>query len=904
MERKIHSPRDVEDSINAPLAEEEAGSKVRVAEAEPLSEYELTLMERSEQLQKIASKAMRADKLDRDASRSQGLGIYFPASITGATNSLLSFADMEIWPAYVNMPILAAAGGFQLANILRMGDMTLEIPEGNTIQCLRIAQHTDAVRDGKVLFAVHPRGFGVGEGAAEKSRQSLADALEVIGLAHTSTQKKDRYGGVVMAASAARHAGLHVTGSRPYQEVIQGITEEPPHVPYDESAVILPMESLAGIVERLRQNPDATIGKVLEEIARHHPGMKKDLTADNPALLKALHGVLQRIAYSEGRQVRWENEMETVGTQEVWTGARYKVAEDVVPMLDTKDPYNPRMIFRSAQTGQERSNQDLRSMTGGELVMASLMQQLDSGEIDDLKLVRMALELLGTRNGSPEANKATNEEAAADAKTDPNQDPQLITLGKDVDKWKHRRRHITRLALGAAALFTAGQAALWGLSAGSANEGHSNARETDAVQLYRVENHGLTQRSPYWAQETGYTFKDGQWITATQNRTELELPTRLQTDMPHLTIKTTMSSEDLSLPIEEDMKLAALRVYDSHRDAVDVKTYRSADGVVMVDGNETTEGTYLEYDLVTGKGPSVHANQPVTVEGEMRRSYGWQETFQDAADSARYVRDTYIYDDSQAIKDQLAHTHSPTEYSDHIMETQRCQCLQCNAHVALMESQVRPKQKLAIVGGFLHYRRPETLHSYLVESHAWLNDGKTIDATATKKDLNSVLPKYDDQATLDQRWKKEIEEPLEKVEKQEDLQNAATWSLVGLAALGLATIEARFRPVRRGVNAYLDLDRRATAAMDIHPADARQLMGWQAYGQWAGRIPEIGEDSRRDGAPNEENIPTYTLEEIAKGEFMASGQLTREQQRGLKRTAAAMLRSRKLDAKQAKTRNT
>lgn len=663
-------------------------------------------------------------------------------------------------------------------------------------------------------------------------------------------------------------------------------------MPYDEHALILPMESMAKIVERLRQDPAADMGRVLDEIAKRHPGMRQALVADHPAIVSTLHGVLQRIAYSEGRNMRWEKDMETIGAREVWTGVRYKVAEDIIPMLDKHDPYNPRLIYRSAQTGEERMNQDLRSATGGVQDMSVLMSHLENGSADDLKLVRMALELLESKSGDPNgADDSVSEQSAVEGgETDTSQDPQLITLGEGVDKWKHRRRHFSKLAMGSAALLGAFQAAILGIGA---IESDDASHDDNISRMFQIENHGLPQESPYWARDTGYVFKNGQWIAIVQDQKELNLPRTLATDVPHLTVKTTLDSDDLTLPIEEGTDIASLRVYDEHRKPVDVKTYQKEDGVIVVDGNETTDDTYLEYDLVAGDGPSVQAIRPVIVEGGMYKSYGWQETFKDAADSAGYIRDTYTYDNSQKLKDTLSHTHGPSEYANHLLDTERCQCLQCNTHVALMESQVRPEQKLALVSGYLHPRRQEESHSYLVEGHAWLNDGRTIDATATRTDAASEVPKYDDTATLDKQWERDVKKPLNDAENEDTTKRIAVWSLVGLAAVGLATLEARFRPIRRATNAYLDLDRRVTAAMDIHPDDARQLMGWQAYGEWGGRIPAIGEDSRRDGAPKEENIPVGTLEEIARGGFRASGQLTHEQQRGLRRTAKAMLRARK-----------
>jgi|GEM_PF-6622911 len=897
MEKQLSTPLELEDLDVAPGHEEQKVTKVAATEAETVEQHRLTLRENAKELLKIAASATKADKLDRDARAKVGVGVTLPISLTMSLEPVVTaVSGHELLPVYVNLPLLLGAFSVNMMNIVNHTRKTsLPIVDGNTIQCLRIAQHTDTIKDGKTLLAIHSRNI-TGEDAAEQARSNMADALEVISLAHIDAKDKDQFGGVVITGSAAAHVGLSIPPRYSYKDVIEGVAEEPTNVADHEKAVVLPMSGLEEIVERLRQNQSALMGRALDELARRYPGMRESLTADNPAILSVLHTVLQQHAYSEGRHTYWKKDMVKMGDHHVWTGDRFKVIEDMVPIIDKHDPYNPVLTYRNAKTGEERSSQDLRSATGGELDPMSVIQLLGEGRVDDLKLIRTALQLLEETHNVQEAEMSRT--ASHDAEVSQATEPQLIGLGEGIDTWKHRRRQLFKVALGSVAILSSAQAVILGISLHS-NKTSSTPVSTQnhslsgAQHLFKVEDYGLTQQEQHWAQNTSYVFRDGTWVVADQAQKELDLPRTLAADAPHLTVRTQLGTDDLYLPIEEDTRLAALRVYDIHKKPVEVKAYQKADGTVVVDGDKTRKNTYLEYDLVRGYESNIHANKPITVEGDMFYSRGWQGTFRDAADAAGYIRSSYIYDNSSNLKKELALTHSPTEYVKHLLDKERCQCLQCNTEVALMESQVRPHQKLALVSGFLHKRDPNESHSYLVEDHAWLNDGKTIDATAERTDDKSDVPHYDDTATLDVRWNKEVEAPLAAAEKQNNIERSVLLSLLGLASLGLARLEARHRPLRHMVNTYIDLERRATAAKDIHPADARRLMGWQAYGTWASPIPDIGDSSHRDGALKEDNIPVHTLKEIADGGFTGSGHLTREQQRGLKRTAAAMLRARK-----------
>lgn len=883
MEKRQPLPREHEAFRDDPLRD--VPTEVILEQTiEEVTEHEKVLLERAERLIEVAKKAAKSDKLDQDARKPHVGIVGAPITLAATASTALGLVGYEVLPSHVTLPVQVATGALLLMNRSQTENRVVGLAEGNAIQCVRINQHSETVKDGKVLLAVHPRGLGNRDDARARARDNMADTLDVIALANAGATDENLFGGVVIAASVARQAGLSVTGGRSYHDVVQEITEEPANVPYKEAAVMLPMDSIAELANRLRQNPDAVLSRVLDDLAQRHPGIKDRLASDNPAILSSLHGLLQRIGHSEGRHVYWDKE---IGR---------KIAEDLILMMDKSQPHNPRFIYRSAQTGEERRNYDLRSATGGQVDSEVLLRQLDEGRVDDLKLIRIALQLLEEVGGEPGEGESIAQKGASQVTmSDSSQDPELITLGEGVDKWKHRRRQLMRIALGSAALTGVIQTAALGISLLPIDT-PSGAR---AQQVYRVENHGLEQRSPYWARETNYTF-DGQWHPETQSADKLSLPRRVDANTPHLTIRTTLNDTDISLPIEEHTRLAALRAYTDRQKPVDVTVYRTEDGVVIVDGNKATAGAFLEYDLVAGEGPSVRANKPVEVRGPMYYSSGWKETVANAAEGSQFVSDNFIYDDNVSAKEALAHTHSPLEYVDHLQDTHRCQCEQCNTYVALMESRVRPEQKLTLVKGFLHARRKEQTHSYLVEGHAWLNDGTTIDATAKNTDKDSVLPQYPTVEALDAQWDENVQERLEEGERRNKTAKTALWSLMGLAGVGLAVLEARTQAVRRATRAYVNFDRRVTAALDIHPDDALQLMGWQAYSTWEGRVPEVGKHSNREGAPKETSIPTHTLEEVARGGFMASGQLTKEQQRGLRRTAKAMLSARRRSENQSR----
>lgn len=848
------------------------------------------LLKHSNKLRRLAAKAARHDRLDLEASSKTDAIINIssiPVALTGSILSGMNSLPPETAPVVASWSLMGAANALNFAAIRRAKEKyrTVELSGGNAIQCLRIAENPEAMPDGKVALAIHSPDFGEDPDAAGQTRASMAEALEIIAHAHEA-DTKNRLGGILIAESDAREAGLPFAPTREYKEFIANMSEEPANVPYEGGVMVVSPDVAAELAERLRREPKATLGDVLGGLSERHPAIAAALSADNPDIVATLHNILRRTADADGRSVRWEKDMSTIEGTEVWMGGRRKVIEDVASTLDARNPYNPRLISRSAQSGRELSNRDLRTMTGGERGADAILRQLETGNVDDVQLVRVALELLEAKDAMEV--EAPNENAPTLQEPDKDQKPRRITIGEGVDRWKHCRRQVTKTVLGSAAVFAAVQTTIAGVH--SVTEGQD--KSIVQGQLFRVENHGLTQESPYWNQATHYAFSDGEWNEADGPQQKLTLPRTLQReDAPHLTVSVRLGDGELDLPIEEDTRLAALRAYDSHHDPVQITAYKSGDGVVTVDANQAA-GAFLEYDLVAGDGPSVHATKPLTVKGEMFYSDLWKKSFDGAAEGAEYIRDNYVYDDAQKQHEALAETNSPEEYVNHLLETGRCQCQQCNTEVALMESQVRPEQDLALVTGYLHERPAGSSHSYLVESHAWLNDGRTIDATAKTMDENSVAPHYPDTTTLDKRWQANVETVLNEAESSDESQCRALWALCGAAAIGLTVLEARHRPLRRTANAYVDFDRRVTAATKIAPDDALQLMGWQAYGEWTSPVPALGKASHTI-IPKEKNIPTSTLEEIARGEFRASGQLTESQQRGLRQTAAAMLRTRR-----------
>lgn len=73
---------------------------------------------------------------------------------------------------------------------------------------------------------------------------------------------------------------------------------------------------------------------------------------------------------------------------------------------------------------------------------------------------------------------------------------------------------------------------------------------------------------------------------------------------------------------------------------------------------------------------------------------------------------------------------------------------------------------------------------------------------------------------------------------------------------------------------------------------------WHAFSKRQGDIPQL--NGATDDVPKENMIPIEALKEIANGEFSALGQLTDEQQRGLRRIASAAIAARQLNEKRAK----
>ena len=167
MEKRLPASREVEDSKAVPPLEEGDSSEVVIGQAEELTEHELALIEQGQKLLKIASRAAKVDRLDREAQVVEGIKVTLPVIIS---TTLYNFLGTEGLPLDINLPIMLSAGGVTLVDLLKSHNhnTSLSLPEGNTIQCLRIAQHTETVRDGKVLLAVHSRRLGTGEDVATR----------------------------------------------------------------------------------------------------------------------------------------------------------------------------------------------------------------------------------------------------------------------------------------------------------------------------------------------------------------------------------------------------------------------------------------------------------------------------------------------------------------------------------------------------------------------------------------------------------------------------------------------------------------------------------------------------------------------------------------------------------------
>lgn len=904
MEKYSNQPEDAAYSNARPLDTEalDTGAPVQAAE---INAAEASIANHATALLELASRAAGRDELARNAyvhaNRYAMLSIV-PSSIWGLTAGFIGIdptlarlgplGTVGVGAAWVQMYVSAAK------------TTTLHLPDGYALQCLQVDRSSDIPlidSDKRVAVAVHPRTY---EGHAEPvalTKRRLAAALDV--LAATAYGEKSDIGSIILPVGVLRRAGLNVEGVRNYKAIIDELTTTPAVSPYGERerAVVMSIDRAKEYADLIREDKEPLMARVFAELAERYPSKRLGLQADNQAIVPLLHSLLERASANSGGMVTKEKAIIRVprdeGYVDVWDGAWRCTIDDTSVSLNRSNPYNPRIIQRNGRTGQELSNTDLRSMTGGDQAMQELPKQLQRGSCDTTLLIRAALEMVEAARSTDDSLSEPPEQNQSDP-ADLGAAASVLVFDKErLNSGKYMSTFLGRILVGAA---------LMGGFAGFSDALIEGPRLVEAQPVYnapitpmfRVEDHGLPQQSPYWAVATSYVYKDGRWSSVQQNNGLLQVPRALDNqEQPHLTVQTRTNKENVELPVEEGTRIAAIRAFDVNGEPVPIAAYQNDDGTVFTNTTPMKRAAYrIEYDLVSDPKSRVHAVAPMRVDdGDTISHPSYYPQASDGVEAAaEYVRTHLIYDDSQQIKDTLSRQPNSGAYVSRVYDEGRCQCEQCNTAVGFVASRIDPGQELALVSGYLHQDDPHFGHSYLVEGHAWLNDGHTVDATAETTDSKSAIPQYDDTSYLDGSWGKQGTElrlterkPIRRWPKE-----ALLWPLAGVALAGAAGVELRHRVLRNAAGFAIGVGRRVVARMGIDRDDAVRLIGWQAYAPFASRVPDI---HRPAGVLplDEANLPTEALHDVKRGGFVAGGHLSPRELRGLRFTAASILYDRR-----------
>jgi len=919
---------------------------------QPMTGHREEILHAGHQLHRSALRAARADVLDR--------GAQVRAAKGKITNAAVAGLGAAAWAGFPVAGLLMAAAVAERARIIGLYKSQLrntELPDGYTLQPLRIANPSDRMATGRVAVAVHPRDYHDSPEPKELTQKRLADALDTVdaALGQAAGNAPSPIGYVIIPSATAMAAGLPYGGKTPYRTAISDMTAQNPELPYKynkDTALIVPADKARELADLMRGGNDHLVKRVFMALAERYPGKQDMLTLGHPGVVGALHGILERITSSNmGTRIN-EVVMEGVARvsevdgkkvtrfYEVPTGAFVR-SRDGVDTAIHGDRFNPRLNDMTSTKRTQLRMTDLRTLTGDE-TMYNIGSKLEAGTYEDIELVRVALQLLERRQ--PQDDHAADPELTATPAVLPKGEPPIvISLAEEQPNMATLR---TRFAGRIAVLATVIMAGISLLDAtGGALEnrvdstapprppstttGLANADAQQKLKIdgptgaVRIDNHGLTEQSPYWHENLDYSYGNPRygWRTAGLRGEVVPVPAEMpDANRPHL--KLTFFSEPymVSLPIEDGTAVAALRAYAPDGEQLPTELVRLPDGSVHANvAASVKDGTIVkyEYDLVADRDgdwetkPSLPLSVAHDVSLKDALSYpGAQGNTQTLAN---YTEQNFTYDSSPVLAiDYTRLTHgSPSLIVPEIYKQQKGDCTEVNGAIAMLSARLWPLQELAVVNGYYHLDHvPSNGHSYLQASqaHTWLNNGENIDGTP--RSATGQQPRgTQTTAALDATWTQAIgglsdvwlKQPPQKPQRPVKFPTEA---LVGLLAAGVFSLEMRGRYLQRAAGAYLRWDRFMTAALDIDPRDAVQILQWRAYGRPATDTdpgstmpqPSGGENYRGE---NPRFIPSSTLAGVASRELAVSN-LNPSQRRGLRHTASAIAAWRAYEDRQRK----
>lgn len=827
-------------------------------------------------------------------------GAWLGISSTGVSMTYNAITTVSSWEMptaaqAVYYPALIAIAGETLSTCWRVTrarpDVMQVSEDGYSLQCLKLKPPEDDSPQGQaVAVAVHPRSYPNGQSEpSELTRQRLAAALEVIAEARKDS---DEVSLIIIPGSVAQKAGLNQGRGR-YGDTVDSLTGYPHSAPYseDEPVLVVPAWAAGDLAARLAEG-DILARQVFAELSRRYPNAGPALRQDNNGLRTVLLGLLRQSAtLADGRVFKLDR-------QALGAGHIIKEARDTITSIIVEPGgYNP--LLQTAIVGSDtaESSQTLRGATAAEA------ERLRAGEmtvdkVSDLALIRVGLDAAEASDQERRSRRTRAGEESPEASDMPllGDTPDVITVvpASQPVVWL---RSFGRIAAGAALLGSAGVAALSLHAIATSDTSTESVATRDRPQpkeIYKVENHGLVQQSAYWSQETRYRYEGGKWWGVSSSEPgarELEVPRYLSDkQVPHATVQTYSRNSWLALPVQDNTAIGAVRAKDAAGENLTVKTYQERDGQLGVNIDNWGSIYHLEYDLLASPLPVIQATKPISVPQGATISQDALTAFgkSNAAQTAEGVREDFIYDDAQLIKDALATVQTPGEYVDYLGETGRCQCDQCNTLVALVESQNHPKAKLAHVTGYWKPALKERGYLGRVR-HAWLadGDGSIVDATAKRMDAASVPAPVEAAAELERAWSNNRRLMLDEAPKTLPWG----WLLGGMAASGLLVAELRTGTMRRAMRNHIG---ELILATDLHRngstlsrQEAVNLLAWHAFGGPTS-MPR-GKQVEGLPLPDKANIPTSSLQEVANGNFRGAGELTTGQRRILAGVAKDVL---------------
>ncbi|HEV7455076.1 MAG TPA: hypothetical protein VGO07_07505 [Candidatus Saccharimonadales bacterium] len=880
-----------------------------------------TFPEHVKALQDVVTITARRDELSRKAYANANYIVGGAGLAYVVTELFTAAASRHVSDFGLGSLLVGAAAVVEVARANIFSDVDkVEMLQGYGIQCLRAGRQSERLQSGDVTAVVLPRSYGKDVEPATLAPHRLADALEVVAAAAEQDPKLKQ---VIIPASVARRAGLPYEGNATLKDAIHDSTTQRAKIPGDshDRALVVPAARAKELAEQARMDPDALLTRVLSEVAARYSGKREALHEKNAKLVKVLHGLVARAA-GEGAGVRTkQRDMQRViiadgidgqgktKLREVnsWRGGWKVDLEDVTTRVDTSNPYNPHLHNTASKSGTQLDSSDLRRMTGGDETMLGIVRKLSESKYDNLTLLRVALQLLEGKQQKQEHIQQKAVEAAVGGT------PQWIGLAprrEQTNYNRHRARLIGRAAVAAGLAFATAGAASATLHATLGNHNKKSVEApapcvpaTPVPQLWRVDAHDLQPAPGYWAQTTfyNYTAKGGWAHRKDHSKLPLDLPDTLPTSTPHITVSGVGSGNEYTIPLPEGDDIVAVRASDGKD--LPVQAYRHTDGTTFVQVGTTgnCDNYRIAYDLI----PAVHPIRPsrtLDVQGAetIINPAQYPGATEGAAAQATALSEGMVYDADDNLNKVYGANPTPGDFVQTLYANGRCMCSICNPGVAMVQAAVNPDQKLAYVNGWNGVNMGTT-HGYLGGgiAHAWLDDGTVIDSTASKMDARSVVPHPPALSVLDDTWHGQqvhagLVKPPEK-HSPSPFMPLLPW-LGGIAASALLGVELRKHYMRRIVSEAVRGDAWLTAAADIDPRDAVRLLGWQAYGTQASKVPAIdGGESYQGEQAN--NIPTKVLEAVQHGGFHADGQLTPQQARGLRHTAGAILRDRRHDAR-------